>query len=240
MHRTAIVGLALCAVSVAAPHDARAQSDAATSANRVHQEGVALSREGRWREALTRFEQACALLPSPACMRWQVVAQHRLGNAVDAARALARYDALRSDASHPEVEQVRAAVLGAVARIRLVPQAPLAAGSTLAIDGRAVPAAALDDVVVLTPGAHLVDLRSPGCDPVRLELQVAGGQERAVDLATPAPAVPLTSRWWFWTGIGVVAVGAVTAAVLVATSGEGPGPGIPNQLGATVQAAEVR
>ncbi len=41
------------------------------------------------------------------------------------------------------------------------------------------------------------------------------------------PAPSITSRWWFWTGLGAVVAGGIVAGVVIATSGgaEGPVPG---------------
>lgn len=45
----------------------------------------------------------------------------------------------------------------------------------------------------------------------RLELELA--KRQAVEPATPR----LTERWWFWTGLGVVVVGAVTVTAVAAS-----------------------
>ena len=62
---------------------------------------------------------------------------------------------------------------------------------------------------------------------------IAPGERKELSLVLVAKKGGITSRWWFWTGLGVVAAGGATiAAVLIATStdrphgtGEGFSPG---------------
>lgn len=221
------------------PATATAPSNAPTvaqlnPAQQAFDEGVQLTEQNRWREALERFRGACEANPSALCLRWQVVTLHRLGNYADAARTLARYDAVRSNAPHPAIEEIRPDILAHVARVRLVPDGVVPSGVTFAVDGRELTSAQLDDRVILEPGAHLVESRGPGRDPAREVIDVAGGQDRSISVRVASERVPVTRRWWFWTLIGTAVVGT-TAAILWATSGLGDGPPIENQLGTTVE-----
>ena len=77
------------------------------------------------------------------------------------------------------------------------------------------------------PGNHELRVVAPGyLQEVRM-VQMEAGQPQALDItlaAVPAPAVivdedtSVLSRWWFWTAVGVLVVGGVTAGV-VATQG---------------------
>ena len=64
---------------------------------------------------------------------------------------------------------------------------------------------------VLAAGNHRVRVRHAGYDDANTRAVVtAGGRsELAVPLDKPPP---LTSRWWFWTGVGVVVVGGAVLA----------------------------
>ena len=46
----------------------------------------------------------------------------------------------------------------------------------------------------------------------------------AVAVAAPPPAHPIYTRWWFWTGIGVVAAGAGVATYELTRAGSSPPP----------------
>jgi len=75
------------------------------------------------------------------------------------------------------------------------------------------------------PGKHELRIGAPGYVQDTRELQIDAGQEQALTIAlaaVPAPVVSedksIFSRWWFWTAVGAVVVGGVTAGV-VATQG---------------------
>ncbi len=66
----------------------------------------------------------------------------------------------------------------------------------------------------LLQGTHAVRAQKPGYDDAKTQIVVRAGDRRDVWL-DPIASPPLTSRWWFWTAIGVaVAAGAVTVVAL--------------------------
>ncbi len=87
-------------------------------------------------------------------------------------------------------------------------------GSTIAVDGRELGNPPLE--VPLPAGAHTVLARRDGYEDAQVPVVVnAGDAKRTVDIKLTKNA-PLTSKWWFWTTIGVAVVGGVvvTAALL--------------------------
>lgn len=66
------------------------------------------------------------------------------------------------------------------------------------------------------PGRYRVEIMAPGHHVYRATLNLrAGGEGRiAADLVRDTGG-PVTSRWWFWTAIGVAAVGAGVASYFV-------------------------
>lgn len=84
--------------------------------------------------------------------------------------------------------------------------------------------------VTLTPEGVAPLTTQPRVTPVAPVAQPAATQPSG-NVATPHPhddqaAPSITSRWWFWTGIGAVVAGGVIAGVVIATSGtEAPLPG---------------
>ncbi len=74
-------------------------------------------------------------------------------------------------------------------------------------------------------GSHVLDLRADGHDAIHLQVVVDAGRRKEVPVDLQRSA-PITSKWWFWTGVGVVAVGiGVTVWYLVAQPEEDPGRG---------------
>lgn len=85
----------------------------------------------------------------------------------------------------------------------------------VAIDGKASGMAPLEASV--PAGTHTVELRRDGYKPMKTSAVVGAGEKKQVDLTLESEPGVL-SKWWFWTGIGVVVAG--TAAVLIAVNVE--------------------
>ncbi len=92
------------------------------------------------------------------------------------------------------------------------------AGATIFVDGRPVGDAPAESTV--EPGSHRVRVHRDGYDDVERSIVTAQGEHRIVSIDPTSPA-PITSRWWFWTGVGVVVVSgvALTAALLIERPG---------------------
>lgn len=60
--------------------------------------------------------------------------------------------------------------------------------------------------VPLTAGAHEVDVRADHHDPAHVPVVVVAGRTKDISLELQRSA-PITSKWWFWTGVGVLAAG---------------------------------
>jgi hypothetical protein len=65
-------------------------------------------------------------------------------------------------------------------------------------------------------GEHKVAVRRAGFEDTETTVLVTAGERKDVTLE-PQKNGPITSKWWFWTGVGVVVVGAAvtTAALLI-------------------------
>ena len=71
------------------------------------------------------------------------------------------------------------------------------------------------------PGKHELRIAAPGYLQETREFQIEAGQEQSLDIAlaaVPAAVVQedksIFARWWFWTAVGAVVVGGVTAGVV--------------------------
>jgi hypothetical protein len=91
----------------------------------------------------------------------------------------------------------------------------------IALDGKAMGRSPLE--LRVAPGSHVLSAQAEGREPQKVPMTLAIGDRRELDLdLKPTPGI--LSRWWFWTGIGVVvAGGAVTAIAL--TQERDPTPG---------------
>ena len=88
----------------------------------------------------------------------------------------------------------------------------------IAIDGRAIGRAPLE--LHLTAGSHTLVAAAEGREKQKIAMILALGDRRELDIELPkTPSI--TSRWWFWTGLGVVVAGA-TATVLAFTIERSP------------------
>lgn len=137
---------------------------------------------------------------------------------------------VRLTAEGYQAQSVRAAIEGGgrPTAVRLV-ALPKATSGTLLV--RATPPDAVisvDDVVrgnpplevPLAAGAHALDIRAERHNSAHVPVVVEAGKTKDVSIDLQR-AVPITSRWWFWTGVGVVVVGAGVAVWYVVAQPEG-------------------
>lgn len=88
------------------------------------------------------------------------------------------------------------------------------AGARIAVDGK--PEGTVPSDIVMTPGSHQLELSLGGYRPARNTVAVAAGERMTVDLTLSAEA-PITKKWWFWTGIALVAAGATVTIIALTT-----------------------
>ncbi|MBN2192931.1 MAG: PEGA domain-containing protein [Polyangiaceae bacterium] len=88
------------------------------------------------------------------------------------------------------------------------------------VDGKNVGATPAE--VRVAPGRHQVVVRAPSRHDAEATVVVEAGERREFQLE-PERRPPLLARWWFWTGIGVVA--AATATTLALTLEKQPDEG---------------
>ncbi|HKP61943.1 MAG TPA: tetratricopeptide repeat protein [Polyangiales bacterium] len=205
-------------------------------------EGVREFGAGNFVEARALFEQAHALSPNARTLRALGICAFELKHYVQATEELS---AALIDTRNPLTPDLAAAVNETLAKARrfvgeLVLETKPPA-SRVSIDGvtREGRSYALD------VGDHLVAASADGHRSRDLTVTIGGMQTRRVELvlspleaAAPevlaAPAGPpasadegtsVTERWWFWTALGVVVVGATVGIVVASTSNSNPNTG---------------
>ncbi|HWZ89012.1 MAG TPA: PEGA domain-containing protein [Polyangiaceae bacterium] len=89
-------------------------------------------------------------------------------------------------------------------------------GAQISIDGRAQGTASPSMELALLAGPHRVTARREGYDEASVPLVLAAGNTRTLNVQLEK-SVPLTSRWWFWTGAVAVVAGGVALSVAALT-----------------------
>jgi hypothetical protein len=87
-------------------------------------------------------------------------------------------------------------------------------GTELSIDGAARGMTPFE--TPLDAGSHRLDLQRAGFDPLSTQVFIEAGARKELELELSATA-PITSRWWFWTGIGVAVVGGASLIYALST-----------------------
>jgi hypothetical protein len=95
------------------------------------------------------------------------------------------------------------------------------AGAQVALDGK--PEGNVPIEIIVTPGSHELVLTSTGYRPTNSSVAVAAGETKTVDLTLESER-PIYKKWWFWTGIGVIAIGA-TITIIALTTERSPDSG---------------
>ena len=192
----------LCAAILLAAPTAAGQSvapvDSTTEfeAKRAFEDGLRLLREGQWVESESRFRQSLAVIPRPSASYDLAFVLFKQGRARESAELLQHL--LASAESSPDSPYREYAklllpnVLAQLSTLRIVVDPP---GSDLRIDGKLVPLTGAERSVPLDPGAHAVEVASPGFLPDRFDvvMEAHGEIERSISLQASTSATGMVS-----------------------------------------------
>ncbi|MDB4938619.1 MAG: hypothetical protein JWP87_5591 [Labilithrix sp.] len=95
-------------------------------------------------------------------------------------------------------------------------------GAAVVVDGKAIGNVPAE--VAMQPGQHAIALRRDGYDPAETSVVLAAGEKKDVNVPM-AIHETITSKWWFWTSIGVVLVAGGIALYVAATTEKDPSAG---------------
>lgn len=148
-----------------------------------YQRGISLYKESNYSAALSEFKAAYAALPS-----WEVLfniglCQRRLFQYGQAIQTFTRYLAAggakvpkdRRAAVDQELQQIRALTAPIAVIVKGAPAKVL-------VDGEALGATPLTEMVLLGPGKHVIRAEREGCSPDEKAIEVVSGQAQAVEL----------------------------------------------------------
>jgi tetratricopeptide (TPR) repeat protein len=181
-------------------------------ANEAKTSGDAAMDAGNFSEALGRYRDAYAIVPQPALLYNMGRAEERLGLYPESLRNLEQF----SRSASPELKARVPKLAELIAEVRSHVVAPLRTNLALK------PAAVAVRSAVLGPGPTATDARASSVGHVRADGSKEGGA--------------ITSKWWFWTGIGVGVVGgiALTAVLLNGDKSAPRGDVAPGQASAAL------
>jgi tetratricopeptide (TPR) repeat protein len=171
--------------------------DPADEARAAYRRGADLYRAGRYREAISEFEAADRLKPSPALQFNVGQSWEKLGDVEAALAAFARYLRLDPHASNREaVERNVKALEGRLAAtgrqmLHVLTEPP---GAEVAVDGAPAGRSPVD--AAFRPGPHAVTASAPGWQPARRDVVLLPQRslEIRIDLEPlpPPPPAPAT------------------------------------------------
>lgn len=227
--RSWLVVLSLC-LACASAVAAQAPSASETAAARsLFEQGLRAVEEQRWQDALDAFQRSYGLVPRASTLLNIASAQSELGLFVEAMESyrtfLAEADG-RAARYREEAESALAALEPRVAQVSLrVPD--IEPGDELLLDGRPLPAVALEVTLPMNPGSHRLVVQRDGQEIGSAELVLVEGEERGLEMALHPIASPVIEAEeidaargenvmespWLWVGVGAGA--AVVAAIIV-------------------------
>jgi Tetratricopeptide repeat len=228
----AVVALPVRAARADAPPGAGPSARESAHAKLV--EGVELLKRGDFGEALRRFEDAYAVVPSPNIHYDLGLAYLGLDRAPDALAAFDRFLAEAKDAPSDRREKAERHREGLRARVATVRLSSDVASADVTVDGRARGGAALGGALYLDAGHHRIAVSSPRAGTTRIaEVDVRAGQTLELTLRlldapeagigapfarAPAPSAPSPTED---VGRSLRTWGIVAAAAGVALAGGG-------------------
>jgi hypothetical protein len=194
-------------------------------------EGVELMKKNDPGAALTRFEEAYALVPSPKILYNFGLAHQALGHKAAALSSYQRFLAGSTDAAPASVARAEQEIATLKGQLGAVHVSCSSAGAAILVDGARAGTAPLVEPVYLEPGEHdLVAELDGRRGAQRIKVAAGATVHQAVEIAAAAPAPPTAPALAApgGPGGGVLPNGGSTTAVVappLVDSGVGSGGG---------------
>lgn len=199
-------------------------------ARALFREGVRLTDELQWSDALEAFRGSHRIRPAPAALLNIGIALRSLGRYVEAEEVLSRYLRLYRGRNAEFDALAQRYVAEAGARIAQLRVRTRPAAVDLTIDGRPVRGErdGPDVVLRVDPGEHFIAGRARGYAPARRAVTLAPSADESIVLYLQRVETREESgpSGWIFVGIGagVVAVAGAVVAAIVLTAEEGRYP----------------
>jgi hypothetical protein len=226
--------LVLLTVTMAAPAWSQGPVDPV-----LKNEADALFDRGRYAEAYDLYKRLYTQTANPALLYNQARALEAMGEypeALDQLEAFSRAAPADVRAKVPKLEELTNELRGRTTSIHVTTNV---ATARLYVRGRDLGPIERERHVRARSGEASIRVEADGYAPYAKEMTLPGGAVVDVDAqlkpARPAEGggagtstnndTPLTSKWWFWTAIGVVAVAGITVTILAVTIEKSPDQG---------------
>lgn len=186
MRSMLMFAFALAALSAAPSARADEPNPADVAVAREHfKAGAKLAEEGKWAEAVVRYEKSLEIKRAPITLYSLGIANKELGRYVIAIESLRAFLAEPLvDATKPYEKPAREAIAELELKLGyVVVRVSGAPDARVSIDGVELPAASVGERRPVDPGKHAVVARAPGYAEASRELDVASGQQLEVELA---------------------------------------------------------
>jgi len=180
----------------AAPVAPEADTDGKSRAKAKLVEGGELLKQGEYKDALRRFQEAYELVPSPKIFYNFGLAYMNLGRATEAVEAFERFLDEATDATpnlRANAERLRSELLPKVATIVVRCETE---GAAISVDGRAYGTTPRKVPIRLDPGPHSLVLEKAPTPPFIRNLDVKAGERVVVEakLEEPPRSVAVPSQ----------------------------------------------
>lgn len=157
-------------------------ADVAT-ARELFREAALLAKEGKWQQALDRYQRSMELRPSSLTRYSIAVAQERLGLLVESMENLRAFvreaDSPEAQNFVPAANELIRSVESRIGRIKIVvPGDPR--GTVARIDGVVIPPAAIGVERPTNPGVHRIEVQVPGYSLFRQQITLAEAETETV------------------------------------------------------------
>lgn len=235
-----------------AVHASAAGADATPATPAQQKEAAALKLRAdsemenlRYAEALADYTRAYDLSADPVLLynRGRVLqALERFAEALDQIERFAHEAPPELKARVPKLQELLDDLGRRVSALTLRCDVP---GARVLVRDTVVATTPVAGPIRINAGPAVVEVDADGYEPFRRSVLLPGGGALQVDATLtakqPAPleaggssaaeSRPITSRWWFWTGVGVIVVGgAVLTVALLSDKPAGHGDIAPGQV----------
>jgi hypothetical protein len=228
----AVVAAVLSFGTAAIPSLARADGSASAAALKSRADDA--MERGAFASAIVAYRSSYEQSPNPALLYNIGNAYEHLGDYPHALSYLERFAKVAPPSLKARVARLDGLIESLRARLARLSVQCAVSGAHILVRGDLEGTTPLTGAIFAMPGEAHVEVNADGYRPYVRDLVLVPGKEARIDavltpelVTKPAPPVPETpastsivTKWWFWTGVGVVVAGG-TAVAIVALSKPG-------------------